>query len=952
MSKEYKDTWENFWEEAEEVHEKKTGKFAQKPVSPEVFFRDWLGFPLFPKQQKAVNAAFNKNYTMLSDAFTEFVLSWGKGSGKDLTIACLLCYIVYWFCCLNEPQETLGIKGGEPIDVVNVAFDSEQAKSVFFEKFQRLVKNTIDPVTGNNFFESLGMDIEKNIQSKYIQFPKNIRAWSLNSREYKAEGKNIILGVFDEIGSFRFDQAKNIRKHIKTSARTRCPKYYKLFYISYLTSPNDYMAYLLDMAEDGSMDKVYFDRAATWDIRSAKNCLPELKPYVVRKETYQEEYDEDPASAMLMYECKIPKYRSNNFIKRADRITDCILYDHPSPIILPEEDTDKGYSRFWTHNIKDEEFEHWFRPYHTYRIEQLEREYEENPTNEIEDKIKVEKQRHSGAQYYVHIDLSRGVVDCAGLVMGHTYRILDKTKVYVDLMLQIRAPKSEDGTPKEIDLNDILDFVIKVLFKEKKFPIVKVTADGWNSKLFLNICEKNGIEAKMISLEKNTGPYDTLKDFIYRKDINYYLYPPVVRELTELIVTDKHKVDHPRKSKWRMREEGINRGCFHPETKILTCDNKIYSIKDLDKVKDKDIYLFCLDKDNRIVPRKMKKVWITKKTDKLIKITLDNFHEVITTPEHYFKTRGGVWKKACELNILDRLMPIYRSLGSKGKYFKIYDLNSKKWFYEHKYLINKEKSNLEVHHKDLNSLNNNPINLEPLTRSNHKKLHGLLKTKKQLNFMQKKAQEFNLSEKGRKIHSETCKKNHKEGKFLNRRCWMKGKTINDPRVKSLVEAGASARKGNSNWCKGLTKKDNQGLKKLAKSVSKTKLGFDIEKEKSSIIKLYTTFTSPKKISLIYHCSECTIRRYLKLWGVYDKKKYNSKAYLKNKNHKIIGIEEINLDTPIEVYDLEIDDPDIDTFALSAGIFVHNSKDISDCLAGIVASITEESDGEPLAVAGK
>lgn len=481
-------------------------------------------------------------------------------SGKDLTIACLLTYTVYFLCCLNDPQEELGIKTGEPLDVVNVAFDADQAKSVFFEKFVRMIRKSVDPLTGKNFFEELGMNIDRDIIRNAVLFPKNIRAWSLNSREHKSEGKNVILGIFDEIGTFRFDQAENIRKHIKTSARTRCPKHYKLFYISYLTSPNDYMSYLLERAEDGDMLRTYFDRAATWDVRSEKNCPKELKKYVVHKETYQEEYDEDPATAMLMYECKIPKYRSNNFIKRADRITDCIRYEQPSPIILPENEDEKGFNRFWIHDIREEELEHWFRPYHTYEIEALEREYEKEPSDDLEKRIKLEKERHSNAQYYVHIDLSRGVVDCAGIGMGHTYRILDKTKIYIDLMLQIRAPKSEDGKPREIDLNDLLDFVILKLFKQLKFPIIKVTADGWNSKLFLNICEKHGIEAKMISLEKTTGPYDTLKDYIYKRDISYYMYPPLIRELTELIINEKKKVDHPRKSKWRMREEGLNLG--------------------------------------------------------------------------------------------------------------------------------------------------------------------------------------------------------------------------------------------------------------------------------------------------------------------------------------------------------------------------------------------------------
>jgi len=71
--------WENFWEDAEQKVVNKSKKFAIQPVSSEIFFRDWLKSPLFPRQQKAVSAAFNNGHTMLSDKFNEFVLAWGKG---------------------------------------------------------------------------------------------------------------------------------------------------------------------------------------------------------------------------------------------------------------------------------------------------------------------------------------------------------------------------------------------------------------------------------------------------------------------------------------------------------------------------------------------------------------------------------------------------------------------------------------------------------------------------------------------------------------------------------------------------------------------------------------------------------------------------------------------------------------------------------------------------------
>jgi len=551
--------WKDFWVESQDKHKQYSAKFAIQPVPPAEFFTHWLQTPLFPRQQKAVDAVFTKKND-LNETYNEYVLGWGKGGGKDLTIANLLCYLCYWLVCLNNPQETLGIKSGEPIDMVNVSFDADQAKSVFFEKFARKIRECINPSSGKNFFEEQGMDIETAIIRDGILFPKNIRCWSQNSREYKSEGKNILCGIFDEIGQFRWDKAESIHNHIKSSAKTRFSKYYKLFFISFLTSSNDYMAHLIDEAERGA-NKTYFDRAATWEIRSVENCPKELLKYTDKKENYQDDYDKDPGSAMLKYECKVPKFRSNNFIKKGEKILNCVNKTRKSPIIFPEKLENEKHERFWVFNPNDEEFEAWFNPGRIYEIDALTNEYEKNPSEDSEQKIKILKEQHQNSNYYIHIDLSRGIVDTAGLVMGHVYHILGRKKVYVDLMLQIRAEILEDGTKKEIDIEQILTYVIEVLKNKKKFNIVKLTMDGWNSALFLQICEKNRIPAELLSIDKESGPYDTLKDFIYREDINMYYYPPVIRELTELIIDEtKKKVDHPKKSQWRMQEEGLPRG--------------------------------------------------------------------------------------------------------------------------------------------------------------------------------------------------------------------------------------------------------------------------------------------------------------------------------------------------------------------------------------------------------
>jgi hypothetical protein len=48
--------------------------------------------------------------------------------------------------------------------------------------------------------------------------------------------------------------------------------------------------------------------------------------------------------------------------------------------------------------------------------------------------------------------------------------------------------------------------------------------------------------------------------------------------------------------------------------------------------------------------------------------------------------------------------------------------------------------------------------------------------------------------------------------------------------------------------------------------------------------------------------------------------------------KIKQIERIELLNAVDVYDIEV--PDNDNFKLEAGVFVHNSKDISDAVCGL------------------
>lgn len=58
-----------------------------------------------------------------------------------------------------------------------------------------------------------------------------------------------------------------------------------------------------------------------------------------------------------------------------------------------------------------------------------------------------------------------------------------------------------------------------------------------------------------------------------------------------------------------------------------------------------------------------------------------------------------------------------------------------------------------------------------------------------------------------------------------------------------------------------------------------------------------------------------------------------------KNHKVVSVEIVNIQIP--VFDMEVEDNH--NFALSAGVFVHNSKDISDALCGALYSASKHAE---------
>lgn len=172
--------------------------------------------------------------------------------------------------------------------------------------------------------------------------------------------------------------------------------------------------------------------------------------------------------------------------------------------------------------------------------------------------------------------------------------------------------------------------------------------------------------------------------------------------------------------------------CLHGDTPIKLLDGTTHKIKDLVGSKDFWVYSFDLE-SNRIVPGKVLECDKTIHVDKLIKITLDDGTSFKCTLDHKILCRDGIYRKACNLNVGDSLMPINTrisdaSLGDRLNGYEILIENDGSEIYTHRMVTDnvypeKQFKSMTRHHKDFNKLNNSPDNIELMTFFDHRVFH-------------------------------------------------------------------------------------------------------------------------------------------------------------------------------------------------------------------------------------
>lgn len=227
----------------------------------------------------------------------------------------------------------------------------------------------------------------------------------------------------------------------------------------------------------------------------------------------------------------------------------------------------------------------------------------------------------------------------------------------------------------------------------------------------------------------------------------------------------------------------IKCSCFTGDTEVLLLDGRILTFEEILREfgTEKEFWVYASDENGDFVPARARCLGETKRVNQVTEVTLDNNKTIKCTLDHLFRMRDGSYKEAQQLKEGDSLMPCYtKQTEPNSKFSQSYTQiksNSKKdsigrsnWKTIYRIvaeLLLKEQHNkklsefkdkdLVVHHKDFNSNNNCPENLEWLSVLEHWELH----TKNHPEA--KKAQAKRIC----RIRKETTKRDPVTGGFYN-----------------------------------------------------------------------------------------------------------------------------------------------------------------------------------------
>ena len=300
------------------------------------FQTEFLKRQVGDKQREAYLAVWGDKAGEWNKDYHEAVLLVGMKGGKNFWAEGDAAYLSYFINCLRDPhtyftkitRSLVPYTLEKTFDVVNVSsVDETQARHAFFESIKKVLKQTKDPRTGDNWFERYaGLDLREqfgDFKKKEIIFPTReegvggIRLLCFNSAATAPEGMHMLRFYADELSRadtkqkyLNADQLYELGlKNTMASFPNRVGKVIGWSY------PND---------SDWDLTNDRFERAVTNEgIYAVKLKTWEFNP-ARSQEMFRDAYKADPIKAARIYECKKPISRDNFYQPYVETIAEAI----------------------------------------------------------------------------------------------------------------------------------------------------------------------------------------------------------------------------------------------------------------------------------------------------------------------------------------------------------------------------------------------------------------------------------------------------------------------------------------------------------------------------------------------------------------------------------------------------------------------------------------------------
>lgn len=529
------------------------------PVDIETFLdgEEFLGatdLVMWPAVRQAVIDA-NKNWWRgtkdpENGAYDTVCLMGCTRSGKTTQAMIGTAYHLYILTCMKNPQTWYGLPSATSIVFPIIGAKPHVTKKVVYAPLRKLIERM-------PYFQTTGLP-DKNIDSEMYFVEKNIRVVPVGGSEDSILGEATIGGLIDEINFMNvvqkskkaevstgrsgvYDQAAMVYDTFTRRRRGTFAKKFPQIGLIYASSSTRYKGDFTDKlkAETEKYDhkNVYIFNKRQFDVQPKENYCGETFRLLIGNDVqhdtrvlkddeevvvgawvedvpieYLQDFQRKPYDAMR----DVLGLSSNvisPFIKTRYKIYECVEYGQELQL---ESFLLKDHVILGVDGMPQVQSKHYCM----------------NPSR----------------PRYVHIDLSQTGDRCGIAMVRFDGMISIRRNGDMTEMLPLGAVEMacsiEPDANNEIDIAEVRSFV-RSLMKTYGYPIKGVSYDGFDSRESIQQWRKDRMPAKVISMDRTSGPYKQFRDALYDRRIALLDDPDTVSEILDLEYDEsKDKVDH------------------------------------------------------------------------------------------------------------------------------------------------------------------------------------------------------------------------------------------------------------------------------------------------------------------------------------------------------------------------------------------------------------------------